>query len=96
MSDASQLTEFRTQLNSLDEQLLTILSKRYDICRAVALFKKEHDIPMMQPARVEEVKDRCAAMAQSKNINPDFVRNLYTLIIDEACRLEDDIIDGHS
>lgn len=88
------LDEFRAQLNMLDEKLITILSERYEICRAVADFKKEHEIPMMQPDRVEEVKKRCAAMAENKNINPDFVRNLYTLIIEEACRLEDDIIDS--
>ncbi|ACK72947.1 chorismate mutase related enzymes [Gloeothece citriformis PCC 7424] len=89
-----RLDEFRTQLNILDEKLINILSERYQICRAIADFKKKHDIPMMQPARVEEVKNRCATMAKNKNLNPDFVRNLYTLIIDEACRLEDDIIDN--
>ena len=96
MANISKLDEFRAQLNTIDENLITILSERYEICRAVADFKKEHDIPMMQPARVEEVKKRCAAIAESKNVNPEFVRNLYVLIIEEACRLEDDIIDGIS
>lgn len=94
MINVSQLDEFRIQLNTIDEQLITILGERYEICRAVANFKKKNDMPMMQPARVEEVKRRCSEIAKSKNVNPEFVRDLYTLIIDEACRLEDDIIDN--
>jgi chorismate mutase-like protein len=90
----STLDELRAQLNLIDEKLITTLSERYEICRAVAKLKKENDIPMMQPARVEEVKNRCAVMAEHKNVNPEFVRNLYGLIIAEACRLEDSIIDN--
>ena len=48
---------------------------------------------MMQPGRVAEVKERCAQMAREHGIDPDFARQLYGLIIDEACRMEDEIID---
>jgi chorismate mutase len=92
----STLEELRERLNRIDEQLITALGERYEVCRAVAKFKKENNIPMMQPARVEEVKNRCAAMAEHKNVNPEFVRNLYGLIIAEACRLEDSIIDNQA
>lgn len=88
------LKEFRLALNQLDEQLVALLGKRFEICRQVALFKREHGIPMMQPARVEEVKARSAAIASRHGVNPEFVRKLYGSIIDEACRLEDEIIDS--
>ena len=88
------LMAFRKELNSLDEQIIRLLGRRYEICRAVAQHKRENGIPMMQPGRVAEVKERCARMASEHDVDPDFARRLYGLIIDEACRMEDAIIDG--
>jgi chorismate mutase-like protein len=89
------LTEYRRQLNQLDEQLVELLGRRFAICREVANFKRAEGIPMMQPSRVEEVKARVAAIAARYEVDPGFVRALYGAIIDEACRLEDEII-GHA
>ncbi len=88
------LTDYRQQINALDEQLVELLGRRYAVCRAVAQFKRENDLPMMQPARVGEVKERSAQLALRHDVDPDFARRLFGMIIDEACRLEDRIIDG--
>lgn len=89
-----RLPEFRKSLNDIDRKIVSLLGERYALCRDIGLYKKENGIPMMQPSRVEEVKARCASLAAEHGVNPDFVRSLYGLIIDEACRLEDEIIDG--
>ena len=88
------LSRFREKLNGLDEQLVDLLGKRFKIIREVGHFKKANTIPMMQSKRVEKVKDRCAEMGKKVQLDPDFIRTLYTLIIDEACRVEDSIMDG--
>jgi len=89
-----ELAKYRTALNAIDEQIIALLGQRYAICRSVARHKKERHIPVMQHDRVDEVKDRCAGMAAQQQIDPDFIRELYSLIIDEACRIEDDIINS--
>jgi len=86
------LTQFRSDLNLLDEQLVELLGRRYELCRQVAHYKREQNIPMMQPARVLEVKERSARLAVLHGVEPEFARRLYAMIIDEACRLEDEII----
>src|SRR5688572_25750144 len=88
------LLQYRSKLNALDEELLQLIGKRLGICRAVAQHKREHRIPMMQPGRVAEVKERCAQLAPLYDVDPEFARRLFAAIIDEACRLEDLIIDG--
>ena len=90
-----KLSDFRSRLNTLDENLLDLLGERYDICREVAKYKKAESIPMMQSARVREVKERCAQLGIQRQLDPGFVKKLYTLIIDESCRIEDEIIDAH-
>lgn len=91
-----QLREFRSQLNDLDEELIRLLGARYEVCRSVAIHKSEQGIPMMQAERVEEVKERCARLGAAHRIPREFMRELYSLIIQESCRLEDEIIAAES
>lgn len=84
---------FREELNEIDENIIKLLGRRFEIIHDVGVYKKEKDIAMMQPARVDEVKDRCAKIGEKYNLDGDFIRLLYTNIINEACRLEDIIID---
>jgi len=88
-----RLAKFRKELNEIDASLIELLGRRFKIIRDVGDYKKEMNIPMMQSGRVDEVKDRCAKMGEEYDLDSDFIRNLYTLIIDEACRIEDIIID---
>ncbi|ARV58881.1 hypothetical protein BZZ01_09775 [Nostocales cyanobacterium HT-58-2] len=90
----NSLENFRKDLDEVDAQLINVLARRLNICDQVAQFKKIHHIPMMQPHRVEYVKQRCATLAASHGLDTDFIMRLYTLIIDEACRLEDKIINS--
>ncbi len=90
----NELEGFREELDSIDEELVGLVARRLDICRGVAQFKRANDVPMMQPNRVEVVKSKCARIGESQNLSPEFVRGLYDMIISEACRIEDEIVDA--
>ena len=90
-----KLQLWRAELDTLDDQIISLFSRRFAICREIAGYKKETGIPMMQSARVQEVKKRVAEKARAGGLREVFVTALYDLIINEACRLEDEIIDGH-
>jgi chorismate mutase-like protein len=90
----NSLEDFRKEIDQIDAALLAALGRRLAICAEVAHFKRANNIPMMQPGRVESVKNRQAVAAPQHGLRPEFVREMYGLIIDEACRLEDDIIDA--
>jgi len=88
------LSNFRAALDRIDAQLIELLGQRFEVCRKVANYKKLYDVPMMQPDRVKEVHARNAELAKTHAVSPAFVQDLYTLVIGEACRLEDEIIDA--
>jgi chorismate mutase len=90
----SDLNECRHRIDALDLQIVSLLGERFQICRVVAGYKRAHGIPMMQSGRVDQVKERVAAMAEENAIDPQLMREIYTLIIADACRLEDEIIDA--
>jgi len=86
------LAAFRTRLDDLDEQIAALLGERFEICRCVAAYKSEHAIPMMQPARVEQVRARYLARGAQVGLPADFTTALFDLLIGATCKLEDELI----
>jgi chorismate mutase len=60
----------------------------------VARHKREHDIPMMQPARVEQVRARYLRRGEEVDLPGEFTAALFELLIGATCKLEDDLIDA--
>jgi chorismate mutase len=89
---ATGLAPFRTRLDFLDGEILRLLGERFEVCRQVAYHKREHDIPMMQPQRVVEVRDRYLQRGAEANLPPDFAAALFELLIGATCKLEDELI----
>jgi 4-amino-4-deoxychorismate mutase len=88
------LRPFRERIEHLDEQLAALIAERLEVCSEVALVKKAEGIPMMQPDRVLAVRSAYAERGRALGVSPDFMSRLAALLIEEACRLEDRIIDG--
>jgi chorismate mutase len=93
MSD-NGLGGFRERLDPIDEEIARLLGERFQICREVARYKSEHGIPMMQPARVEEVRSRYLARGAEANLPADFTGELFELLIGATCKLEDELMEG--
>lgn len=86
------LSVYRNQLDTIDKAIVELLADRFEICKKVAQYKIAHGLHVMQPARVQEVKEKVASLAESRGVRPDVVVTLYEHIIAEACRLEEVLI----
>jgi len=87
------LEKYRQQLDAIDNEIVANILKRFKVCEDIGKYKKQHDIPMMQPHRVEFVKQKAARLAADSNLKPEFMQALYGLIIEEACELQNKIIN---
>jgi chorismate mutase len=90
----SGLEPFRSRLDELDEQIAGLLGERFAVCREIALYKRAHDIPMMQPQRVVEVRERYLARGAEVELPADFTTALFELLIGATCRMEDELIEA--
>jgi chorismate mutase len=86
------LDPFRRRLDRLDDQIARLLGERFAICREIALYKQAHQIPMMQPSRVVEVRARYLARGAEVDLPADFTADLFELLIGATCRMEDELI----
>ncbi len=90
------LDPFRRRLDALDEEIARLLGERFEVCREIARYKRSHDIPMMQPDRVAEVRARYLARGAEVALPPDFTAALFELVIGATCKMEDELIAASS
>ncbi len=88
----SGLDPFRRRLDRLDEEIARLLGERFEVCREVARYKSEHEIPMMQPERVAQVRARYLERGAEANLPADFTADLFELLIAATCRMEDELM----
>jgi 4-amino-4-deoxychorismate mutase len=88
----SDLDSFRGRLDGLDDRISKLLGERFDVCREIAHYKREHEIPMMQPDRVATVRARYLARGAEADLPADFSADLFELLIAATCKMEDELI----
>jgi len=80
------LERLRIMVDSLDEEMLTLLSRRLELVDQIGQFKKENNIPIFQPHHWEEVFDLRARIAVRLNMSPEFVEDIIQAIYKESMR----------
>lgn len=88
----SGLEPYRRRLDELDEAIAGAFGERFEVCRQIAHYKREHAIPMMQPDRVQEVRARYMARGAQLELPADFTSALFELMIAATCRMEDELM----
>jgi 4-amino-4-deoxychorismate mutase len=86
------LEPYRRRLDGLDDEIARLLGERFEICRSIARYKLEHRIPMMQPNRVELVRDRYLARGEEATLPGQFAADLFELLIAATCKEEDELM----
>lgn len=84
----------RQEIDRLDAQLLATIGRRLAVCCRVAEHKRAQGMAVRQPERAAQVVRQAVAEGARHGLDAGFVRTLYDLIMAEACRLEDQIVEG--
>ncbi|MDR2533945.1 MAG: bifunctional 3-deoxy-7-phosphoheptulonate synthase/chorismate mutase type II [Tannerellaceae bacterium] len=80
------LEELRRQLDGIDEQLFELLAKRMRISREIGVYKKEHNMPVLQELRYGEILKKCSVMGAAMNLSVDFVKTIIEEVHAESVR----------
>ncbi|MEV0561446.1 prephenate dehydrogenase/arogenate dehydrogenase family protein [Dactylosporangium sp. NPDC050588] len=82
------LDELRGLIAAEDREIVGHLARRLELVLEVAHLKGRTGLSVMQPDQVSKVLDRAEAGATDAGLSATFARELFELIIREACRLE--------
>lgn len=86
------LTELRAQIDKIDDELLELLARRMRVSRDIGQFKKEHNMPVLQAQRYEELLERRAGQAVRLGMEREFMRTVMQAIHEESVRQQMEVL----
>lgn len=86
----SDIGLYRQQIDALDEEIIRALGKRFEVVRNVGKFKANTGLSVMQPDRIEQIMSRCTVLGNQYGVHPEFLHEMYDLIIRQSCDLEEE------
>ena len=57
------LKDYRTQLDTIDAEIIELFKQRMNTAAQIAAYKKEHGLPVLAAGREKEILDRVRAMS---------------------------------
>ncbi len=84
----NDLELYRQEIDTIDRELLTLIKKRFDIIEKVGIYKKENNMPPLQPARWQEVLEKIKHQWKELNLNPKYIEIIWNTIHEYALEEE--------
>lgn len=75
------LQSLRNSIDDIDENILSLFMERMELCRGVANYKKEHEMPVFQGGREQQVIDRIKKLTGDERLE-NGTAALFTTIMD--------------
>jgi len=94
--DTNQSTEnlvsLRRQIDELDNNLLELLAKRMRVSREIGTYKKEHNMPILQSQRYDEILQNRISQAVQMDMDAEFMKTVLVAIHEESVRNQQEIM----
>lgn len=88
------IRQLRSQIDDIDNSLMDLLAKRFRICREIGVYKKKHNMTVLQSNRYKEILEKRGVQAGLCGMNIDFVAQVFELIHEESLRQQLSIINN--
>ena len=80
------LTVLRRQIDILDNDLLELLAKRMRVSKEIGTYKKEHNMPILQAQRYDEILKNRIGQAEKMGMDGEFMKTVLRAIHEESIR----------
>ena len=74
-----ELNELRTEINAIDDEILGLFLRRMKVAGQVADYKREHNLPIYQPQREQEILESVSERAGELG---NYARSLFSTLME--------------
>lgn len=74
----------RRKIDDIDVRIIEQLAKRMEVCREVGLYKKKHNISVLQTNRYNEILKKRTKQGSMCGLNSEFVQSIFKRIHEES------------
>ncbi|MBT3208891.1 MAG: bifunctional 3-deoxy-7-phosphoheptulonate synthase/chorismate mutase type II [Bacteroidetes bacterium] len=92
---SNQLEQFREQIDSIDMQMLELLSQRMNIVEDIGKYKCENDVTILQLRRWEKIISSRSEIGKNLGLSEDFIIKLLQLVHKESILKQVEIMKNH-
>jgi chorismate mutase len=75
------LEELRKEIDNIDDEIISLLSKRKGMSKKIAEIKKELNKPIFDKDREQQIIGRLKEKSKEKGLDENFIISLYGLIL---------------
>ncbi|MGL4993008.1 MAG: chorismate mutase [Bacteroidales bacterium] len=93
VDSTESLSDLRRQIDELDNQLLETLGKRMKVAREIGTYKRDHNLPVLQSGRYDEIINKRCAQGASLDMDYEFVKVVMEAIHEESVRQQVEIMN---
>ena len=86
------LQDLRGKIDEIDNELVRLFQERMDISAEVARYKRQHNLPVYDPAREREILDNLARKVEDGRESS--ITALYTLLFELSRAEQEKIVNN--
>ncbi len=91
---SSGLSDIRTAITAIDNQLLTLLSERRQLSRQVAQEKRSIDKALRDQNREQELLEALIKKASKKGLDAHYIQRIFNTIIEDSVQFQQDYLQS--
>lgn len=85
------LHEIREKIDAIDEQILRLLAKRFEIVKSVHDIKKAHNLPIRQMGRYQQMMAELSEKAKILGLDQRVVHSVWEAIHDTSIKVQENM-----
>jgi chorismate mutase len=93
-SQVSDIRDLRIKMDSIDEQLVELLSGRMNIAREIGDYKKEHGLTVLQLSRWREIMKTRKVWSEEMGLEQEFLKLVLEQVHKESIRIQTEILNS--
>jgi chorismate mutase len=89
-----QIEDIRQMVDSLDAEIVDIISRRMQLAKTLGGIKAENNIPIYQPERWREIIENRTKQGKDLDLNEEFVLKLFEVVHDKSIKVQLNVLKG--
>lgn len=89
-----ELVELRQIIDTIDDEIIELIFERMGLMGDVVEYKMKNNLPILDKSREKEILMKIMRKADEYGLSEKFVKIFYQAIMDEAKRIQEEIMNG--
>ena len=86
------IEQLRSQIDYIDEDLLKELGARMEVSRKIGVYKRDHNVAILQTARWDAVMADMKEKARMYGLSEEFIDDVFNAIHEESIRTQNEVL----